>query len=93
MSVLPKKILVVRNDKIGDFALSLPSFAYLKSILPDTRLYALIPEYTKDLAELCPYIDDIIMPSDTRKMVNGALDMLENKSVARPWRKYSNINL
>ncbi len=39
------------------------------------------------------YIDDIIMPSDTRKVVNRALDILENKTVARPWRKYSNINL
>ncbi|MBM4446218.1 MAG: acyl-CoA carboxylase subunit beta [Chloroflexi bacterium] len=39
------------------------------------------------------YIDDIIMPSDTRKMINRALDTLGNKTVARPWRKYSNINL
>jgi len=39
------------------------------------------------------YIDDIIMPHDTRKMINRALDVLENKTVARPWRKYSNINL
>ena len=39
------------------------------------------------------YIDDIIMPSDTRKMINRALDALQNKIVARPWRKYSNINL
>ncbi len=39
------------------------------------------------------YIDDIIMPSDTRKMINRALDMLENKYVPRPRRKYSNINL
>jgi len=39
------------------------------------------------------YIDDVIMPSDTRKIINRALDILENKTVARPWRKYSNINL
>jgi acetyl-CoA carboxylase carboxyltransferase component len=39
------------------------------------------------------YIDDIIIPSDTRKMINRALDSLQNKTVARPWRKYSNINL
>jgi acetyl-CoA carboxylase carboxyltransferase component len=39
------------------------------------------------------YIDDVIMPSDTRRMINRALDILENKTVARPWRKYSNINL
>ncbi len=45
------------------------------------------------------YIDDVIMPSDTRKVINSALDALENKNEnnkafdARPWRKYSNINL
>jgi len=39
------------------------------------------------------YIDDIIMPHDTRKYVNKALAVLENKTVAKPSRKYSNINL
>ncbi len=39
------------------------------------------------------------MPSDTRKVINKALDILEDKNKdnrafnARPWRKYSNINL
>jgi len=39
------------------------------------------------------YVDDVIMPEDTRKVINRALDVLGNKTVARPWRKYSNINL
>jgi acetyl-CoA carboxylase carboxyltransferase component len=39
------------------------------------------------------YVDDVIMPHDTRKYVCHALELLENKQVARPWRKYSNINL
>ena len=39
------------------------------------------------------YVDDVIDPSDTRKVVNSALDILEGKCVSRPWRKYSNINL
>ncbi len=45
------------------------------------------------------YIDDVIMPSDTRKVINRALDILEDKDKdhkafkAKPWRKYSNINL
>jgi acetyl-CoA carboxylase carboxyltransferase component len=39
------------------------------------------------------YIDDVIMPRDTRKFINRALDMLEKKKVARHQRKYSNINL
>jgi acetyl-CoA carboxylase carboxyltransferase component len=39
------------------------------------------------------YVDDVIDPSDTRKVINNALDILADKSVARLWRKYSNINL
>jgi methylmalonyl-CoA decarboxylase subunit alpha len=39
------------------------------------------------------YIDDVIMPRDTRKCINRALDLLEKKKVARHQRKYSNINL
>ena len=39
------------------------------------------------------YIDDVIDPADTRRQINRALDLLANKTVARPWRKYSNINL
>lgn len=45
------------------------------------------------------YIDDVIMPHDTRKYINQALDLLENKFVTpgtcpwKVWRKYSNINL
>ena len=39
------------------------------------------------------YVDDVIMPHDTRKYVCHALEILENKQIARPWRKYSNICL
>jgi len=39
------------------------------------------------------FIDDIILPGETRKQINRALDILQNKSETRPWRKYSNINL
>jgi acetyl-CoA carboxylase carboxyltransferase component len=44
-------------------------------------------------------VDEIIMPHDTRKMINRALDALQDKNKdnkafnARYWRKYSNINL
>ncbi len=39
------------------------------------------------------YVDDVIMPRDTRRYICIALEVLQNKQVARPWRKYSNINL
>ncbi len=56
-----KKILVVRNDKIGDFMLAWPSFAMLKQSMPDCEVIALVPNYTVALAKLCPWIDDAIV--------------------------------
>ncbi len=55
------KILVIRNDKLGDFMLSLPVFALLKHSLDDCQTTALVPEYTADIARICPWIDDVII--------------------------------
>lgn len=61
MPQAPDKILIARNDKLGDFTLSLPVFALLKAALPDSTLTALVPEYTRPIAEMCPAIDNIIV--------------------------------
>ncbi|MGL5948292.1 MAG: glycosyltransferase family 9 protein [Aeromonas sp.] len=55
-----KRILVVRNDKIGDFMLAWPCFAMLKQSLP-CHLTVLVPAYTAPLAKLCPWIDQVII--------------------------------
>ncbi len=55
-----QRILVVRNDKIGDFMLAWPSFAMLKASC-DCHVAALVPAYTAPLAELCPWIDQVIL--------------------------------
>ncbi len=39
------------------------------------------------------YVDDVIMPHDTRRMINRALGALEHKTVPRIQKKYSNITL
>ncbi len=41
--------------------LAWPSFAMLKHSLPDCQITALVPNYTADLANLCPWIDDVIV--------------------------------
>ena len=57
----PTNILVVRNDKLGDFMLAWPSFAALKSAFPDSHIVALVPSYTQPMAELCPWIDETLI--------------------------------
>ena len=39
------------------------------------------------------YIDDVILPRNTRRRVCRALAMLRNKKIENPWRKHGNIPL
>ncbi len=61
MTTNSKKILVVRNDKLGDFMLAWPAFATLKQSMPDCEIHALVNPYTADIAELCANIDHIVL--------------------------------
>ena len=57
----PQRILIVRNDKLGDFVLSLPAFALARAAFPEARITALVPEYTRELAESCADIDEVLV--------------------------------
>ena len=39
------------------------------------------------------FIDDVIMPSETRKRICRSLMMLQQKKIENPWRKHGNIPL
>jgi propionyl-CoA carboxylase beta chain len=39
------------------------------------------------------FIDDVIMPNETRKRVCRSLAMLRGKDIKNPWRKHGNIPL
>lgn len=39
------------------------------------------------------YVDEIILPEETRKKIRGALDILKNKKVESPHKKHGNIPL
>ncbi len=56
-----KNVLMVRNDKLGDFMLAWPAFALLKTSVPDCDIAALVPQYTRELAEFCPWIDQVVV--------------------------------
>ncbi|MDH4276277.1 MAG: glycosyltransferase family 9 protein [Gammaproteobacteria bacterium] len=59
--VAPSRILVVRNDKLGDFMLALPALALLKQRLPDVHIGVVVPHYTREMAEACPWINEVIV--------------------------------
>lgn len=60
-----QRLLVVRNDKLGDFMLAWPALACLKQAHPDNRVSVLVPSYTAALARACPWIDEVLVdPGD-----------------------------
>jgi len=61
MSKKSKKILIVRNDKLGDFILALPAIALLKKNCPACHITVLVPAYTQAVAKMNPDIDAILI--------------------------------
>lgn len=55
----PTKILIVRNDRLGDFMLAYPTFLLLKQALPDSMIHALVPTYTREMALCCTGVDAV----------------------------------
>ncbi|HIP07392.1 MAG TPA: lipopolysaccharide heptosyltransferase family protein [Mariprofundaceae bacterium] len=54
-------ILIVRNDKIGDFITALPACYILKKDMPDCHITVLISPINQSIAEACNFIDDVIV--------------------------------
>ncbi len=64
----------------------------------EQRLEELTEEYRQKfanpfIASRRGYLDDVIMPRDTRRRICRSLSMLRGKKLENPWRKHDNIPL
>jgi len=55
------KILIIRNDGIGDLILSIPCFNQIKKMYPYSNLSVLVNSYNRDIIKSIPTIDNIIV--------------------------------
>ncbi|WP_027350158.1 glycosyltransferase family 9 protein [Halotalea alkalilenta] len=55
------RILVVRNDKLGDFMLAWPALRTLREGSKANHIAVLVPDYTAPLARVCPWVDEVIV--------------------------------
>jgi len=62
------EILIVRNDKIGDFILILPALSWLKKNIPNCRITCIVSEKVLDLANQCEHIDSVIIDKSIHKL-------------------------
>lgn len=71
------KILIIRNDKLGDFILSYPVYTLLKSAISNCEIHALVPEYTSALASIYPYIDKVIIDPGSNTTLSQQYSLLK----------------
>ncbi|MEK6875338.1 MAG: glycosyltransferase family 9 protein [Nanoarchaeota archaeon] len=55
-----KKILIIRNDHIGDLVLSTAVFREIKKFIPDSKVTLIINKTNRSIVDKNPYIDEII---------------------------------
>ena len=83
----PRKILIIRPDRLGDLILSLPVARTLKKNFPSCEIVYLISPHNLDLADMVDYVDGWMPDSDNnnhrlpvrilaRKIKSGKFDCL-----------------
>jgi ADP-heptose:LPS heptosyltransferase/GT2 family glycosyltransferase len=56
-----KKILVVRNDRFGEFLLNIPALRALKETFPQARITLVIDPRVRDLAQMIPFVSELLI--------------------------------
>jgi heptosyltransferase III len=59
-AALGKRIIISRTDNLGDVILTLPLLGYLKSEMPDIRIYFLGKKYTQPIIDHCIFVDEFL---------------------------------
>lgn len=57
---VPRRILVVRNDRVGDLVLTLPAIELLRQQFPEAHLAVLVSQYAGPLVAAHPAINELI---------------------------------
>jgi heptosyltransferase-2 len=72
--ISPRKILIIRPDRLGDLILSLPVAESVKRNLPGTEIHYLAAPYTVPIAPMADYVDGWLIDENSR---DGRLSLVE----------------
>ena len=75
----PKNILIVRTDRIGDLVLTLPLAGLIKKHYPNSKVSFLVREYTKNIVNNNPFIDEVIV----LKEAGGKVSLFDNLNIIK----------
>ena len=79
-----KNILVIRNDRFGEFLLNIPAIRALKESFEGSKIILAVDPYVKELAAKIPYADEVITWRNGKHSLTDILkfvNLLKKKSV------------
>jgi heptosyltransferase-2 len=85
MAADPKKILIIRTDRLGDVILSTPVIKNLRNCFPEAHIAFICRPYTKRILEGNPYLNEVIVYDKYRThkkvwpSIKFALDLRKKK--------------
>lgn len=72
-----KNILIVRNDRFGEFLLNIPALRALKETFQDAHIIAVVNPYVRELAEALPFINEMIEWAPVRHSLTQKFKLLK----------------
>jgi glycosyltransferase involved in cell wall biosynthesis/ADP-heptose:LPS heptosyltransferase/predicted SAM-dependent methyltransferase/MoaA/NifB/PqqE/SkfB family radical SAM enzyme len=57
----PDKVLIIKTDGIGDFVIFSGAIHYYRELYPGSKISIIVRECSRELAETCPYFDEVIV--------------------------------
>lgn len=66
-ALLGKRLVVSRTDNLGDVILTLPLLGYLKSMVPDLKIFFIGKKYTQPIINQCIFVDQFLDRDEVMK--------------------------
>lgn len=90
-ALLGKRLVISRTDNLGDVILTLPLLGYLKSVVPDLKIFFIGKKYTESIIDQCVFVDQFLdkdeVENDPTILANTYADTIifiyPNKNLAR----------
>ncbi len=68
--IIPKNLLIIRTDRIGDVVLTLPIAKVIKTHFPQCRITFMVREYTAPILYKHPYVDEVLILKEDNNKIN-----------------------
>ncbi|MBK7649486.1 MAG: glycosyltransferase [Flammeovirgaceae bacterium] len=79
-ALIGKRLIISRTDNLGDVILTLPMLGYLKSVIPDLKIFFIGKKYTQPIIDRCVFVDQFLdkdeLIKDSQKLVAVRADTI-----------------